>query len=193
MKVRNIALHLVAAAVLAATALTAQVWTAAEGTSVKVSGTSTLHAWEVESKKVEGTVTAETSFFETGAPTPKVRIEIPTKSLLSDKDKMNKLMWDALKADQHPKIVYEMTSAEKPTATAKGFTVKTSGRLTIAGTTKPIDMLVTATRDGNRTIFEGTAPIVMTQYGMKPPTAMMGTIKTGDAVKVNFRWVTTQR
>jgi hypothetical protein len=28
----------------------------------------------------------------------------------------------------------------------------------------------------------------MSDYGIKPPTAMMGTIKTGNDVKVTFRW-----
>jgi Cu/Ag efflux protein CusF len=29
----------------------------------------------------------------------------------------------------------------------------------------------------------------MTTFGIQPPTAMMNTIKTGDDVKVTFRWV----
>lgn len=190
---RRITLRLAAAMLLAASTLSAQIWTAAEGTSITVSGTSTLHDWQVESKKVEGSVSTEQGFFETGTPTPKVLIEIPAKSLLSDKDKMNKLMWNALEADSHPKISYELTSVQKPTATHDGFTVRTSGNLTIAGTTRPIEMLVKATRENNRTIFEATVPIRMTQFGVKPPTAMLGTIRTGDEVKVSFRWVTTQR
>lgn len=193
MKARALITTLFAAVALIVSPLAAQVWTAAEGTTVKVTGTSTLHDWTVESKKVEGSVSVDQSFFETGAPAPKVRVEIPAKSLLSDKDKMNQLMWSALKADKHPKIIYELTSAAKPTVTANGFKVNTTGNLTIAGTTRPVSMSVDVTRDGNRMVMEGTAPIVMSQYGMKPPTAMLGTIKTGDAVKVNFRWVTIQR
>ena len=193
MKVRNLITALVGAAALASYMYAAPVWTAVEGTTVTVTGTSTLHDWKVESKKIEGTVSVEPSFFETTSPAPTVKVQIPAKSLLSDKDKMNDLMWKALKADKHPTITYELTSAEKPAVTAKGFTVKTTGKLTIAGTTKPVNMTVDVIRDGNRMTVEGTLPITMSQYGMKPPTAMMGTIKTGDLVNVKFRWVTVQR
>jgi polyisoprenoid-binding protein YceI len=32
----------------------------------------------------------------------------------------------------------------------------------------------------------GMVPIKMTDFGIKPPTAMFGTLRTGDEVKVNF-------
>ena len=32
----------------------------------------------------------------------------------------------------------------------------------------------------------GVVPIKMTDYGIKPPTAIFGRLKTGDEVKVNF-------
>jgi len=35
-------------------------------------------------------------------------------------------------------------------------------------------------------IAKGSVPIKMTDYGIKPPTALFGRLKTGDDVKVNF-------
>ena len=40
-----------------------------------------------------------------------------------------------------------------------------------------------------RYILTGQTPVKMTAFGIKPPVAMLGTIKTGDDVKVTFRWV----
>ena len=192
MKATTIITSLIAATALVVTTLPAQIWRAAEGTTVTVTGTSTLHDWRVDSRRIEGTVNVEPSFFETNSPAPVVRVQIPVQSLLSDKDKMNDLMWKALKSEQHPNITYVLTSAERPTVTAKGFNVRTTGQLTIAGTTRPVTMTVAVAREGERMIVEGSLPITMTQYGMRPPTAMMGTIRTGDVVQVAFRWVTTR-
>jgi len=33
---------------------------------------------------------------------------------------------------------------------------------------------------------KGLVPIKMTDYGIKPPTAIFGRVKTGNEVKVNF-------
>lgn len=173
--------------------LAAGSWTTAAGSSIRVEGTSTLHAWHAESTSIQGTLEVEQAFFENGSTVPSLRIEIPTRSLLSDKDKMNKLMWEALKADQHPKITWQLTHADSPVATANGYTIRTTGRLTIAGVTRDVTMPVQVTRNGNSLVVTGNLPVVMTEYGMRPPTAMMGTIRTGDRVEVTFRWVTSVR
>jgi hypothetical protein len=50
-------------------------------------------------------------------------------------------------------------------------------------------MEVNGTREpGGAYVLTGQLPIRMSDYGIKPPTAMMGTIKTGNDVKVTFRW-----
>lgn len=56
------------------------------------------------------------------------------------------------------------------------------GKLTIAGKTKLTDLVATLTYNaGNKTFnCTGTKKLKMSEYGVKPPTAMMGTIKTGD-------------
>jgi len=51
-------------------------------------------------------------------------------------------------------------------------------------------MNVTARRDGEkRYLLTGEAPIKMTDFGIAPPVTMLGTLKTGNDVKVSFRWV----
>ncbi len=48
-------------------------------------------------------------------------------------------------------------------------------------------MDVVATRLPDGTVkATGMVPIKMTDYGIKPPTAIFGRLKTGDEVKVNF-------
>lgn len=170
--------------------LLAASWTTASGSSVRVEGTSTLHAWHVESTAIQGTLNVEPAFFENGTTTPTARVTIPARSLRSDKDQMNSLMWKALKADDHPNITWQLTRAEAPVAAPHGHTIRTMGKLSIAGVTRDVTMPVQVTRNGNTLTVSGTIPIVMTEYGMRPPTAMLGTIRTGDRVDITFRWVT---
>ena len=165
---------------LAAFAASADKFLGTQGSVVRVEGTSTLHEWKMESAKISGTIDAPA----------KAIVTIPVASIKSEHAKMDKLMAEALKAKEHPEIRYEMTSATPSQPGGDAFVMKTQGKLTIAGVTRDVAFDVQGSRnaDGRYTLV-GHAPIKMTHYGIKPPTAMMGTIRTGDDVKVTFRWV----
>jgi polyisoprenoid-binding protein YceI len=68
--------------------------------------------------------------------------------------------------------------------------IKTRGRLTIAGMTRDIAMQVNGTPEPDGAyVLTGQLPIRMSGYRIKPPTPMMGTIRTGNEVTVTFRRV----
>jgi polyisoprenoid-binding protein YceI len=158
------------------------------GSVIKIEGTSTMHAWTMEGTTIKG---------EINAPTPdnwnapaKAAVAIPVTSIKSEHSKMDKLMAAALKADKNPEICYEMTSATPKNVTASSFVLQTRGKLTIAGVTRDLNLDVQGSRNADgRYVLVGSAPLKMTAFGIKPPTAMLNTIKTGDDVKVTFRWV----
>ena len=101
---------------------------------------------------------------------------------------MDDNLYKALNADATPEISYIMATFEAAPGEAKdSFTLKTVGTLTIAGKENKISMDVVATRMADGTVkATGMVPIKMTDYGIKPPTAIFGRLKTGDEVKVNF-------
>ena len=104
---------------------------------------------------------------------------------------MNNNTYKALKADDHPEIVFEL-AAQLPNipVDTKGKVVEAKVNLFIAGVTKAIDMSVTVTAVAHGNIsFEGSKTIKMTDYGVKPPVAMLGTMKTGDAITIHFKTV----
>ncbi|HEX8170448.1 MAG TPA: YceI family protein [Thermoanaerobaculia bacterium] len=173
---------------LAAIAAGADRFAASKGSAVKIEGSSTLHAWTIEGHAINGEISAPSPDQWTG-PANAV-VTIPVASLKSEHAKMDKLMADTLKAEKFPEIRYQMTEATPQRATGDAFVMKTRGKLTVAGVTREVTMDVQGSRnaDGRYTLV-GEAPIRMTSFGLKPPTAMMGTIKTGDDVKVTFRWV----
>jgi polyisoprenoid-binding protein YceI len=173
---------------LAASAASAEKFLGTTGSTVRIEGTSTLHAWTMEGPSITGQITAPTPD-HWNAPAKAV-VAIPVASIESEHAKMDKLMTEALKAKQHPEIRYEMTSATPRNASADAFVLDTRGKLTIAGVTRDVAFDVQGSRNADgRYTLAGQAPIRMSQYGIKPPTAMLGTIKAGDDVKVTFRWV----
>ena len=166
---------------LAALAASAERFAPATGSVVRVEGTSTVHAWKMEGAAIHG-------FIDSDAP--KATVTIPVTSIKSAHAKMDKLMAEALKAKQHPQIRYELIEATLPPNPQVTFVMKTRGKLTIAGVTRDLDMEVQGTRSNDgRYVLTGQAPVKMTSFGIKPPVAMMGTIKTGDDVKITFRWI----
>lgn len=163
----------------------------AESTAVTIQGTSTLHEWSMEGATINGAIDTDPESWTTPGEKPaKVTVTIPVASIRSEHAKMDALMQEALNAKTSPEIRYEMATAALTKSTGDSFVVRTTGKLTIAGTTRDVTMDVTATRLGDkRYILSGELPIRMPDYGVKPPAAMMGAIKTGPAVKVTFRWV----
>lgn len=172
-----------------ATVAIADRYSTTNGSLIRIEGTSSLHEWKMEGTTVNGHVsTPPLEQWQNGTAATDVSVEIPVKSVRSEHPKMDKLMAEALKAEKNPMIRYAMTKV----ALAKEgtpFMLDTTGKLTIAGVTRDVNMRVTGTRDANGAyVLTGQAPIRMSDYGIKPPTAMLGAIKTGNDVKVTFRW-----
>lgn len=82
----------------------------------------------------------------------------------------------------------KLVSVTKITEISAGnFTVETQGDLTISGVTKRINQTFAVKIVGKKAIVSGKTKIDMTTYSVKPPTALMGTIKTGKDVTVDFK------
>jgi len=101
---------------------------------------------------------------------------------------MDNNLYKALKADDAPEISYILGTFDVvPGATTDSFAVKAVGALTVAGTEKTVNMDVTAARlpDGGIRA-EGSVPLLMTDFGVKPPTALLGTLRTDNKITVKF-------
>jgi hypothetical protein len=94
----------------------------------------------------------------------------------------------SLNSKTYKTINYKLVSVTKITEISAGnFTVETQGDLTISGVTKRINQTFTVKITRKKAVFSGKTKIDMTVYGVKPPTALMGTIKTGKDVTVDFK------
>ncbi|MGE0588385.1 MAG: YceI family protein [Cyclobacteriaceae bacterium] len=149
---------------------------------VTVAGTSTLHDWESDVTKVEwsGTITTEGGKI---TQVNNVTVRIPVESIKSTKGRiMDSKTYEAFNSEKNPYITYKLQHAE-----LNGDLINANGQLTMAGATKAIPLKVKTTVGSNEEIrFSGSYEMKMTDYKMEPPTAVMGTIKVGDAVTVKF-------
>lgn len=187
---KRIIVPAVALALFLAGVAAAERYTPAKGSFVRVEGTSTLHEWKMEGSTINGEIAAPpVEQWQNGTAPASASVIIPVTSIRSEHGKMDKLMAEALKADKNPLIRYELSTAMLAKA-SPAFTASTKGKLTIAGVTREVDMQVSGTRDASGSyVLTGQLSIRMTDFGIKPPTAMLGTIKTGNDVKVTFRWI----
>ena len=154
---------------------------------LKVLGTSNLHDWEIDAKAMSGKATMA---IEAGdlKSIKNLDFAVEVEQLKSGKSGMDNNTFKALNSKTYKTINYKLVSVTKITETSAGnFTVETQGDLTISGVTKRINQTFTVKLVGKKAIFSGKTKIDMTVYGVKPPTALMGTIKTGKEVTIDFK------
>jgi len=158
-----------------------------------IEGTSNLHGWSCKATTLDAAVELDAAAVAQVTVAPpkalkKVQVKVPVKSIKCGHGGMDDNLYKALKADESPDISYIMATFEAAPGEAKdSFTLHTIGTLTIAGKENKVSMDVVATRLADGTVkATGVVPIKMTDFGIKPPTAIFGRLKTGDEVKVNF-------
>ncbi|KAA8481688.1 YceI-like domain-containing protein [Arcticibacter tournemirensis] len=159
----------------------AQSYKTVAGSSLKVLGTSNLHDWEMVAQNVP----AEAQLSFKGSEVQDITalsISLPVKNLKAKEDLMNSRAYKAMKADKFNTITFKLASAEIAQSTAKA-----TGALTIAGVTKQVTLQgkITENADGSATIT-GSRKIKMSEFGITPPSFMLGALKVGDEVTVEY-------
>lgn len=153
--------------------------------TLSVYGTSTLHDWHMKLDHLNCTAqfTVNDSKLES---IDGFNFSCNSKGLKSGKNRMDDLAWEALKADAHPKIIASFHSLKLFTPDEISFKAIVMSNVTIAGVTILTPIAVKGEYHGDKIKVVGNKEINMSDYNMEPPTAMMGTIKTGDKITIAF-------
>lgn len=149
--------------------------------TLKLSGTSSLHDWDMVSNKATGKLVGVVENNKLKAIHSLV-VEMPAESLKSDKSGLDKNAYKAIQSDKFKTVKFQLKSAAKNTDGSWNLT----GVFTIAGVSKQVTVKAKETASGGQYTLEGVYSFKLTDYKVTPPTALMGTVKTGDAVKINF-------
>ena len=163
-----------------------------------VSGTSTLHDWSAKSTTVAGTVKSSGPWTGAAPTLQSIQLSIPADSLKSSEGSdMDDKIHDALKAKANPLITFTLSSAKfqsAPSTDDPKYHYAASGKLTVAGASHSVNLtLDIQPSKGDMLTIETQTPLKMTDFGIQPPTAMLGMIKSGNKVTVNVVWQLVRR
>jgi len=154
---------------------------------VRIEGTSNVHAWHAETATLNAQIEVAAPV-EAGSKVQAVTLSIPVTSLKSGKGGLDKNMYKAMHAEQHPNITYRMTSfSSKPENEAYAAVV--TGMLTVNGIEKEVSLDAVLSGDAQALKAVGSTKFRMTEFGIKPVKALMGAIRTGDEVTIKFELV----
>lgn len=153
--------------------------------NITIDGTSTLHDWNMKSAngRTEVTMTLKNGQI---TDVSALSFTVDATSLKSNKSGLDKNAYKALHTSTSKNITYKATSG---TVSKSGghYIIKTNGTLSIGGTTKPLALSSAATVNSDNIVsVKGSATFNMSNYGVTPPTVMMGTIKTGDEITITY-------
>lgn len=153
---------------------------------IRITGTSTLHDWEITSNAATG----EAEIDEGKSHIQEIKalkVTIPSESLKSGTKSMDKNTYAALKTETHKNIVFVLRKVDNLNTSNGETVVSARGDLTIAGVTRAIQVKARGYVKNQKIQFEGSYPLKMTDYNIDPPTAVMGTIKTGNDITVHYK------
>ncbi|NVK53350.1 MAG: YceI family protein [Flavobacteriaceae bacterium] len=152
--------------------------------NVAIKGTSSLHDWESIVEKTNATMIL--SSIENTKDIESLKVIIGATSIKSGKRLMDKLTYKALKSKKYPFITFVFKKGKLVKENDNEIDIELNGDLTIAGVTKNVTVLTNVNKKGTDIFLKGTYKLKMTDYGIKPPRALFGTIKTGDEITINF-------
>ena len=108
-------------------------------------------------------------------------ITIAAASLTSPRDGVDKNMHKALKVKEHADITFRVARMEGAPGALKAI-----GTLCIAGVEREVTLPLTTIRKGGNLSVAGEVVVLMTDFGIVPPKAMLGMIKTDPKITVRF-------
>ena len=158
-----------------------------------LSGTSTVRSFECSATefdaRVDASPNAVTSVLSGEKAVTAVELRVPTNRLDCKNGTMNEHMLKAIKAKENPAIVFKLASYDLAKA-SDAVRVTLNGTLTLGGVDKPITLTANATQGPSGALrVAGTHQLRMKEWGLKPPTLMLGTMKVDERITIGFDFV----
>jgi polyisoprenoid-binding protein YceI len=155
-----------------------------KSSTILISGTTNVHDWKSRVTLMKGSL-----IINSEKKVQSISVEIPVQSIKSeDKEKlMDKKTYEAFNSEKNPTISFHLTEVNDMKITGDNITATLTGNLTMAGNSRKIT-LKTVGKNPKPGVyqFKGTVPLKMTDFKIKPPTALLGVMRVGDGVTLSF-------
>jgi hypothetical protein len=171
----------------------AQAPLAVDSARITISGTSNIHAYTASTSAVRvtrGQLAGPLEGPDVWANALKpggiegFEVSIPAATLTSPREGLDKNMHKALQVAEHPAITFRLLRLESRAGAAGAL--QATGVLKIAGAEREVALELTTERRGSTLGVKGQITLLMTDFGIKPPVAMLGMLKTDPKVTVTF-------
>ena len=165
---------------------------------ITISGTSNIHAYtastttiDIRRAQLAGPIDAAALWTNALKPggVEMFEVAIPAATLTSPREGLDANMHKALQVTEHPDIIFRLLRFE-PRPGPEG-SLRAIGNLKIAGVVREVAIDITTERKDGTLSVRGQIPLLMTDFGIKPPVALMGMLKTDAKVIVAFETVLT--
>jgi polyisoprenoid-binding protein YceI len=156
---------------------------------ITIQGTSNVHDWKSKTDQLLGEVVlaAENKL-------QALTLEIPVKSIKSGEKLMDSKTYETFNADKHPNIIFKMTEVVSFQRNGNQINVTVNGNLTLAGTSRNVTIRAKGhVNQSGQYIVSGEYSLKMTDYKMKPPTVLLGALKVGDIIHLQFNVILTDQ
>jgi hypothetical protein len=164
---------------------------------ITINGTSNIHAYTASTATVNVTraqfaaaASAGPEFWASALKPGAVEafeVSIPAATLTSPREGLDKNMHKALLVKEHQDITFRLLRLEPRAGTPDAL--RAIGVLKVAGVEREVTFDITTERKGSTLSVQGQVQLLMTDFGIKPPVAMLGMLKTDPKVAVAFEVV----
>jgi hypothetical protein len=166
-------------------------FTVADGSRLWLEGDSTMHRFSSTASHFDVAaelvpVAADPRAAVVAGGLKGLRVSVPVSGLKSGEEGLDKNLRKTLKEDKAPAIVFTLIDYQTEESKDGALVIKAHGRLAIAGVEKEMVVEAACRFNGKDLDVSGAKDVLMSDYGIKPPTMMLGAVKTADKVTVRF-------
>lgn len=149
--------------------------------TMSISGTTNIHNFKSNVSQINGELTFNSKNVKS------LKVEVPVRSIVSGEKLMDKKTYETFKEPTNPTITFNLTNVNSMNVSGNDVAVTVTGNLTMGGFTKSVTLKANGQKVKPGVYkFTGSTPLKMSEFKMKAPTAMLGAMKVGDAVTLNY-------
>lgn len=151
---------------------------------ISISGTSTVRNWTCEvTAPVEvepGGSGPEAPGFPDGVQS--ATVTVPVEDIECPEEEMEEHLREAMRVEEFPEIVFQLEEYTLP----GDNTARMTGTMSILDTSNQIEIEATLEPTDQGVRVSGETSLDMTEYGVEPPTVMLGMLEVGPEVTLDF-------
>ena len=155
-------------------------------------GSSNVRDWRCDATSLDASVDLDESSASVTETTAvahlrHVQVRVPAHSLTCGRSQMDRIMYKALHADDEPDCRQIIGRFDVVTRSPRDRELVMQGTLRVAGRERQVRLPIEVERLHDGTLrARGALPILMTDYGITPPSVFFGVLRTENRIVVKF-------